>query len=84
MIIVGYSKRHFTDKEGKEVVYYRISYLDPVSSKNPDANGYDANYFTLGLAKFANLARTIDDAVVGGCQVKILYNRFGKVESVEI
>ena len=85
MFILGYSKRNFKkENSGEDVIYYRVSYLSDIPASNSDHHGFDANYFNLGVSKFMSLRDSLDYAIDTKSDVKFYYNRWGKIETIEI
>lgn len=78
MVIIGASKRTFTNKETNEkVIYYKV-FTGDVPGKNDIALSIDE--FTLGERKFKefNVASLIENKT----KVRIYYDKYGKVQEI--
>lgn len=74
MIVAGIEKVTFTNKEGQQVTFNRITLLRDIPSDR--GFGQSADVVNCSLDKSAGLEV--------GDSVKVLYNRYGKVEMFDI
>ena len=81
MKIVGIRKSDFTARTGEQVKGYTVYVMDNIVPQH--GQGQSAEHFYLSQRKLTEM-NGIDPFSLLGHEVKLYYNRYGKVDTVEV
>ena len=82
MLLIGYQKVRSHEKDKDPFTYYKLFYTEEIRDSANDkadisAEGSGAGYIIVGESK-------VPENLSIGCNFKVLYNRFGKVELIAV
>ena len=81
MKIIGIRKSDFPTKTGEMIKGYNVYVVDNIDPRH--GQGQSAEHFYLSERKFS-MMNGIDPFALLGHEVKIYYNRYGKVDTIEV
>ena len=81
MKIIGNRKTDFSTKNGEVIKGYNVYVVDNIDPRH--GQGQFAEHFYLSERKLA-MMNTPDPFVLLGREVRIYYNRYGKVETIDV
>ena len=79
--IIGIRKSDFSTKTGEVIKGYNVYVVDNIDPRH--GQGQFAEHFYLSERKLA-MMNTPDPFVLLGREVRIYYNRYGKVETIDV